>query len=99
MAISKENLEFIENQIQYYINEAESYTEIAKEYEQNVESIPDIAFGIIVGSIYTSFLQAYSNQQITADLEDIQEFTEIMKSNSQSIKDAILGEKQTEPIS
>jgi ABC-type transporter MlaC component len=53
--------------------------------------VQDTAFGIIVGSIYSSFLQAYSNQKQNVNSEDIQEFTEIIMMNARIIKDAITG--------
>ena len=49
MAISKENKEFIDSLIDYYISESESYRQIAENFAPEVESIPDTAFGIITG--------------------------------------------------
>ena len=92
MTISKENKEFLSGLIDYYISEAQSYKQIAEMYSPDIESITDTAFGIIVGCVYSGFLQAYSNQQLTADLEDIQEFHKIVKERASSIKKAILGD-------
>lgn len=63
MAISKENLEFIDSLIDYYISESESYKQIAENYLPEIQSVPDTAFGIIAGCVYSGFLQAYQNQQ------------------------------------
>lgn len=90
MAISKENKDFIDNLIDYYISEAESYRQIAENYVPEVGSIPDTAFGIIVGCVYSGFLQAYQNQHQNPSLEDIREFNNIIKGRAALIKKAIL---------
>ena len=90
MAISKENKEFIDSLIDYYINESESYRQIAENFVPEVESVPDTAFGIITGCVYSGFLQAYQNQQQIPGLEDIKEFNQILKNRAPLIKKAIL---------
>ena len=92
MTISKDNKEFLEGLIEYYISEAESYREMAQEYSLKIDSVPDTAFGIIIGCIYSSFLQTYSNQKLTPDVHDIQEFTEIIMMKSNAIIDAVNGQ-------
>ena len=92
MTISKENKEFLEGLIEYYISEAESYREMAQEYNLKIDSVSDTAFGIIVGCVYSSFLQTYSNQKLTPDVHDIQEFTEIIMMKSNAIIDAVNGQ-------
>jgi hypothetical protein len=47
MAISKENKEFVNSLIEYYISESESYKQIAENFLPEVESISDTVFGII----------------------------------------------------
>jgi hypothetical protein len=89
MAISKENKEFIENLIEYYINESEAYKQIAENFLPEVKSIPDTAFGIITGCVYSGFLQAYQNQQQSPSLEDIDEFNQIIKKKAVLIKKSI----------
>ena len=79
MSISKENKEFIDSLIEYYISESESYKQIAENFLPEVESIPDTVFGIITGCVYSGFLQAYQNQQQTPSLEDMNEFNQIIK--------------------
>ena len=91
MTISKENKTFIDSLIDYYINEAESYRQIAENFVPEVESVPDTAFGIITGCVYSGFLQAYQNQQLTPGLEDMKEFNEIIKKRAPLIKKALLG--------
>jgi len=92
MTISKENKEFLEGLIEYYISESESYREMAQEYSLKIDSVSDTAFGIIVGCIYSSFLQTYSNQKLTPDVHDVQEFTEIIMIKSNAIMNAIKGQ-------
>ena len=93
MTISKDNKEFLEGLIEYYISEAESYREMAQEYSLKIDSVPDTTFGIIIGCIYSSFLQTYSNQKLTPDVHDVQEFMEIIMIKSNAIMDAINGQK------
>ncbi len=90
MVISKENQEFLEGLIDYYVKEAKSYREIAQEFSSEIDSVLDIAFGIIIGCIYSSFLQAYSNQKQIPDMEDIQEFNEMITKNTKIIKKSIM---------
>ena len=89
MTISKENKEFINSLIEYYISESESYKQIAENFLSEVKSIPDTAFGIITGCVYSGFLQAYQNQQQTPSLEDIDEFNQIIKKKAVLIKKSI----------
>ena len=89
MPISKENKEFIDSLIEYYISESESYKQIAENFIPDVESIPDTTFGIITGCVYSGFLQAYQNQQQTPSLEDMDEFNKIIKKKVSLIKKSI----------
>jgi hypothetical protein len=90
MAISKNTKDFVDSLIDYYISEAASYKQIAEEYVPEIESVIDAAFGFIAGSVYSGFLQAYKNQQITPSLEDIQEFNKILKDRAPLIKRAMI---------
>ena len=90
MTLSNEIQKFLDSQIEYYINEAESYKEMAREYNLDANSVPDTAFGIIVGCIYSSFLQTFTNQNSTPNSQDIEEFTKIIVKNSKKIKESIL---------
>ena len=89
MSISKENKEFIDSLIEYYISESESYKQIAENFKPEVESITDTAFGIITGCVYSGFLQAYQNQQQIPSLEDMDEFNQIIKKKASLIKKSI----------
>lgn len=90
MAISSENIKFIESLMDYYTNEAGSYRQIAEQFKPEIESVPDAAFGIIAGCIYTSFLEACRNQQVQPGLEDMTEFNQILKRRAATIKKAIV---------
>ena len=92
MVISKEKQEFLEGLIDYYVKEAKSYREIAQEFSSEINSVVDTAFGIIIGCIYSSFLQAYSNQKQIPDMEDIQEFNDMITKNTKIIKKSIMNE-------
>ena len=94
MAISKENKEFIDSLIDYYISESGAYKQIAENFVPEVESVPDTAFGIITGCVYSSFLQTYQNQQQTPSLEDMKEFNDIIKKRAPLIKKSILDNKE-----
>ncbi len=90
MTISKENKDFIDSLVDYYISESESYKQIAENFVPEIESVPDTAFGIITGCVYSGFLQAYQNQQQTPGLDDMKEFNQIIKDRAALIKKSIL---------
>ena len=90
MAITKENKEFIDSLIDYYISESQSYRQIAENYVPEIESVSDTAFGIITGCVYSGFLQAYQNQQQTPGLEDMKEFNQILKERAPLIKKSLM---------
>ena len=90
MTLSNEIQNFLDSQIEYYSNEAESYKEMALEYNLDANSVEDATFGIIIGCIYSSFLQTYTNQNITPNSQDIEEFNKIIIDNSNRIKKSIL---------
>ena len=89
MVISDTNKDFLDNLIEYYVSEAKSYKDIAQEYDQIIKSVSDTAFGIIIGCIYSSFLQTYSNQKQTPNEQDLEEFNQIIMENAMRIKNAI----------
>ena len=89
MTLSNETQKFLDSQIEYYVKEAESYKEMALEYNLDTNSVQDTAFGIIVGCIYSSFLQTFTNQNSTPNSQDIEEFTKIIVNNSKKIKESI----------
>ena len=93
MALSKSTKDFLNSQIDYYISEAHSYRQIAEQYVPEIQSVDDTTFGIIAGCIYSGFLQAYSNQQQSPSLEDLQEFTKLLKARAPLIKKALMGKE------
>ena len=94
MAISPSTRDFIQNLINYYVSEAASYKQFAEGYTPEIADVSSATFGIIVGCIYSGFLQAYANQKQKVGLEDIQEFHKIIKERAPEIKKAILGNKK-----
>ena len=94
MTLSNEIQTFLDSQIEYYTKEAKSYKEMAKEYNLDDNSIPDAAFGIIVGCIYSSFLQTYTNQNIAPNSQEMKDFTEIIIKNAKKIKESIISDNE-----
>ena len=90
MTLSNEIQTFLDSQIEYYTREAKSYKEMAEGYNLDGNSISDTTFGIIVGCIYSSFLQTYTNQNNVPDSEEMEEFTEIIIKNAKKIKESII---------
>ena len=90
MTLSNEIQAFLTGQIEYYMSESKSYKEMAEEYILDGDSIHDTTFGIIVGCIYSSFLQTYTNQNNVPDSEEMEEFTEIIIKNAKKIKESII---------
>ena len=94
MTLSNEIQIFLDSQIEYYTKEAKSYKEMAQEYNLDENSIPDTAFGIIIGCIYSSFLQTYTNQNIAPNSQEMEDFTEIIIKNTKKIKESIVSDNE-----
>ena len=62
------------------------------EYNIDDSLAHDTAFGIIVGFIYSRFIQTFTNQNSIPTSEEMQEFTEIIIKNSKKIKESIIDE-------
>jgi anaerobic selenocysteine-containing dehydrogenase len=84
---------FIDSLVDYYISESAAYKQMAKLYAQEAGDVPATTFGLVVGSIYSAFLQTYDTQKQKPPLEDVQEFTEIIKRRAKQIKKGILEAK------
>lgn len=93
MALHPSIIDFIENLINYYISEASSYRQIAQIYADEAKDITAATLGIIIGCVYSGFLQTYKNQRQNPSLEDTQEFNEIVKHRAADIRKAILATK------
>ena len=92
MTLSDEIQTFLVSQIEYYTEEAKSYKEMAREYNIGDGLAHDTAFGIIIGCIYSSFLQIFTNQNSVPNSQEMEEFTKIIIKNSKKIKEAITAE-------
>ncbi|MGQ0771742.1 MAG: hypothetical protein ACT4NT_03095 [Nitrososphaerota archaeon] len=90
MAVTKHTRDFLDSLIEYYINEAPSYRQIAESYSPEISSVEDAAFGIIAGCVYSAFLRAYENENKNVELDDIQEFNKILKGKAALIKKAVM---------
>ena len=90
MTLSNEIQTFLDSQIEYYTKEAESYKEMVQEYNLDDNSISDTTFGIIIGCIYSSFLQTYTNQNSAPNSQEMKDFTEIIIKNTKKIKESIM---------
>ncbi len=90
MTLSNEIQTFLDSQIEYYTKEAESYKEMVQEYNLDDNSISDTTFGIIIGCIYSSFLQTYTNQNSVPNSQEMKDFTEIIIKNTKKIKESIM---------
>ena len=93
MALHPSIIDFVENLINYYISEASSYKQIAQIYADEAKDITAATLGIIIGCVYSGFLQTYKNQRQNPSLEDTQEFNEIVKQRAADIRKAILATK------
>ena len=89
MTLSNEIQTFLDTQIEYYTKEAKSYKEMTKEYNLDDNSIPDVAFGIIIGCIYSNFIQTYTNQNSSPSSQEMEDFTKIIIKNTKKIKESI----------
>jgi len=89
MTLTKYITDYLNNQIDYYISEAQSFKQIVQNYSPEITSIEDATFGIIAGCVYSAFLRAYENEKRTVELADMQEFNRIIKEKSLLIKKAI----------
>jgi len=65
---------------------------MAREYNPDDNVALDTAFGIIVGCIYSSFLQIFTNQNSVPNSQDMEDFTKIIINNSKKIKESIITE-------
>lgn len=93
MPIPQTTRDYIETLVDYYISVASSYKQIAKLFVPTIVDINDTTFGIIVGAVYSGFLQTYTNQKQKVNLEDINEFNEIIKRRAAVIKKAVIDAK------
>ena len=94
MTLPNEIQGFLDNQIEYYTREAKSYKGMAEGYNLDDHSIHDTAFGIIIGCIYSSFLQVYTNQNSVPNSQEMEDFTEIITKNSKKIKESITSDDE-----
>ena len=90
MVISDTNKEFLDNLIEYYVNEAKSYKEIAQEYDQIIKSVRLILHLVLSLVVYTqvSFKHILTRNKLQMS-KIIEEFNQIIMENAMRIKNAI----------
>ena len=93
MPIPQTTRDYVETLIDYYVSVASSYKQIAQLFAPDIVDINDTALGIIVGAVYSGFLQTYTTQKQKVSLEDINEFNEIIKRRAPGIKKAVIDAK------
>ncbi len=91
--ISQTTKKFIDSLIDYYISEAGAYKQMAQSYTEKTGDVTSTAFGIIVGCIYSGFLQAYTNEQKKPTSEDTQELAKIIRSRTAQVVKSIADAK------
>ena len=96
MTLPNEIQGFLDSQIEYYTKEAKSYKEMTREYNLDDNSIPDVAFGIIIGCIYSNFIQTYTNQNSIPSSQEMEDFTEIITKNTKKIKESIISDDKND---
>ena len=96
MTLPNEIQGFLDSQIEYYTKEAKSYKEMAREYNLDNGVIHETTFGIIIGCIYSSFLQVYTNQNIMPNSQEMEDFTEIIIKNAKKIKESITSDDEND---
>ena len=96
MTLPNEIQEFLDSQIEYYTKEAKSYKEMAQGYNLDYDSIHDTAFGIIIGCIYSSFLQVYTNHNSMPSSQEMEDFTAIITKNTKKIKESITSDDEND---
>jgi hypothetical protein len=89
VALTKYTRDFLNSQIDYYISEAQSFRQIIQNYSPEIKSVEDATFGIITGCIYSAFLRAYENEKRLVELDDMEEFNNLIKEKVVLIKKAI----------
>ncbi len=89
MSLEKDLQDYLKSQIDYYIEEAASYKQIAEGYVPEIDSVTDTAFGIITGCTYIAFLQAFQTRGTSPSSDDVIEFNRIVKERSGEIRKAL----------
>ncbi len=80
MTLSDANKKFIENLIDYYVNEPQAYSPKSELSETTV--------GFVIGMIYSGFLRAYTDQGLEIKSDDIDEFNSLIRDNITKIRNA-----------
>ena len=63
MPLAKDLEDYLKSQIDYYVEEAASYKQIAEGYVPEIDSVTDTAFGIITGCTYLAACRRLSHEE------------------------------------
>ena len=88
MSLSESNKKFLLDLIDYYAKSSSSYRHIATSYAKD-DSLVDTTFGIILGCLYSSFLQMYANQKLELTNQDMVDFNMVVSTKAGFLMDAI----------
>ena len=88
MSLSESNKKFLLDLIDYYAKSSSSYRHIATSYAKD-DSLVDTTFGIILGCLYSSFLQMYANQKLELTNQDMVDFNMVVSTKTGFLMDAI----------
>lgn len=87
MAIPKEIQDYVNTQIQYYVDESWTYRCMAETHGSDASE--DIAFGMILGCLYLGFIQAYRTQFRAPSADDMDEFHKMLRDSTGRIRKAL----------
>ncbi|MXY37881.1 MAG: hypothetical protein F4Y51_03150 [Cenarchaeum sp. SB0664_bin_35] len=93
MSIPANIRNFITTQLDYYIEEIDTYLLVAKEH-CGTESLDDAAYGVVLGCVYMGFINAYSAQSLSPNVDSITELHGIIKERAKDIRLSIRGSRQ-----
>lgn len=88
MRISKETRTYVEDLVDYYISEIDSYAEIAKSCNVDGQA-NDTTIGVVVGCVYSAFLQSCRDGDRSPELDEINDVVLIIRSKIPDIKKAL----------
>ncbi len=88
MAISEETRSYVDGLIAHYVSEARSYRQLAESCADG-GSVEDTAVGMIVGCIYSAFLQLCRDGGTSPALGEINELVTLINARVPDIRRAM----------
>ncbi|CAI9831172.1 MAG: hypothetical protein MPI95_05360 [Nitrosopumilus sp.] len=90
MALQEEERAFVKSLLDYYIAESGSYVQMAGEYAEG-GAVRDVAFGIIVGCVYSGFMESRRGEGGGPGLDDMGELRSMIGGRAGQIREAVGG--------